>query len=105
MKKALIVLSLLAVVKLIIQLMGNRNYGFHRYELLHLSVSEYLDWGFMEFPPFIGFVGRLSGFFFDYSLMGTRLFPALAGVGIVILCGLMARSIHIFTISPYPHLQ
>lgn len=91
MKKNIALISILAFLKLIIQLVGNANYGFHRDELLHLSVSEHLDWGFMEFPPFISWLGKLSYLFFDYSLMGTRLFPTLAGVGILILCCLMAK--------------
>ncbi|MEM6805512.1 MAG: hypothetical protein AAF696_29215, partial [Bacteroidota bacterium] len=93
MKKNIALISILALLKLIIQLIGNTNYGFHRDELLHLSVSEHLDWGFMEFPPFIAWLGKLSYLLFDYSLMGTRLFPTLAGVGILILCCLMAREL------------
>ncbi len=73
--------------------MGNRNYGFHRDELLHLSVSEHLDWGFMEFPPLIGLIGKLSYLIFDYSLSGTRLFPTIAGIGILMLCALMAKEL------------
>ncbi len=98
MKKSVAILSVLAVVKLTLQLLGNRNYGFHRDELLHLSVSEHLDWGYMEFPPLIAWVGRLSYWQFDYSLMGTRLFPTLGGVLLLILCGLMARA---FSKQPY----
>ena len=74
-------------------MLGNRNYGFHRDELLHLSVSEHLDWGFMEFPPFIGVLGKLSYWVFDYSLLGVRLFPTLAGVAILLLCCLMAKEL------------
>ena len=80
-------------MKLLIQFAGNRNYGFHRDELLHLSVSDHLDWVFMEFPPLIGWIGRLSDVFFDYSLLGTRLFPTMAGVGLLILCCLIAREL------------
>ncbi len=86
MKKFYPVLLPLLLFKFIIQLVGNRNYGFHRDELLHLSVSEHLDWGYFEFPPFIAFIGKLSYFIFDYSLWGVRLFPTLAGVGILYLC-------------------
>lgn len=92
MKKYAIVIAVLAIIKLIIQVLGNRNYGFHRDELLHLSVSEHLDWGFMEFPPFIGLLGKLSYWLFDYSLIGTRLFPTLAGLAILVLCCLMAKA-------------
>ena len=90
MKKYLSLILILSFVKLCIQVLGNGNYGFHRDELLHLSASEHLDWGFMEFPPFIGLLGKVSHFFFDYSLLGVRLFPTLAGVAILVLCCLMA---------------
>jgi hypothetical protein len=90
MKKYFLIILILSSVKLIVQLFGNRNYGFHRDELLHLSVSEHLNWGFMEFPPLIGVIGKLSNWLFDYSLLGVRLFPTLAGVGILILCCLIA---------------
>ncbi|MEM1325276.1 MAG: glycosyltransferase family 39 protein [Bacteroidota bacterium] len=93
MKKTTLIIGILALLKLLIQLLGNRNYGFHRDELLHLSVSEHLDWGFMEFPPLIGAIGRLSDWFFEYSLIGTRLFPTLAGVAILMLCCLMAKEL------------
>lgn len=93
MKKYLPIILILSVIKLIIQCLGNRNYGFHRDELLHLSVSEHLDWGFMEFPPLIGLIGKVSYLLFDYSLLGVRLFPTLAGVGILILCCLMAKEL------------
>jgi len=93
MKKYLPVILTLSVVKLLIQWFGNRNYGFHRDELLHLSVSEHLDWGFMEFPPLIGLIGKISYWIFDYSLLGVRFFPTLAGIGILVLCCLIAKEL------------
>lgn len=93
MKKYLPIVLTLSFVKLIIQILGNRNYGFHRDELLHLSVSEHLDWGYMEFPPFIAVIGKVSYWLFDYSLPGMRLFPTLAGVAILILCCLIAHEL------------
>ncbi|MBD0778932.1 glycosyltransferase family 39 protein [Maribacter sp. ANRC-HE7] len=93
MKKYAPIILILALFKFIVQWMGNGNYGFHRDELLHLSVSEHLDWGFMEFPPLIAFLGKLSYWFFDYALLGVRLFPTLAGVAILILCCLMAKEL------------
>jgi hypothetical protein len=91
MRKHLILITSLATVKLVIQLLGNHNYGFHRDELLHLSVGQHLDWGYMEFPPLIGWLGRLSTTLFDTSLMGMRLFPTLAGVAILVVCCLAAK--------------
>ncbi|WP_235914938.1 ArnT family glycosyltransferase [Flagellimonas ochracea] len=47
----------------------------------------------MEFPPLIGLIGKISYLVFDYSLLGMRLFPTLAGVGILVLCCLMAKEL------------
>jgi hypothetical protein len=85
MRKYLPIILTLSCIKLIIQWLGNGHYGFHRDELLHLSASEHLDWGFMEFPPLIGLIGKVSYWLFDYSLVGVRLFPTLAGVAILVL--------------------
>jgi hypothetical protein len=90
MKKYLPLIGVLCLIKFGIHWFGNQNYGFHRDELLHLSVSEHLAWGYFEFPPFISWIGELSYLLFDYSLFGTRLFPMLAGIGILILCCLIA---------------
>ena len=93
MRKYWPILIILSIIKLVIQWFGNRNYGFHRDELLHLSVSEHLDWGYMEFPPLIAIIGKVSYLFFDYSLLGVRLFPTLAGVAILILCCAIAKEL------------
>lgn len=90
MKKYLPIIGALSIVKLMIHLVGNRNYGFHRDELLHLSASEHLDWGYFEFPPFIALVGKMAHFMFGYSLSGVRFFSTLAGLFILILCCLIA---------------
>ncbi|MEW5676081.1 glycosyltransferase family 39 protein [Flavobacterium enshiense] len=93
MKKYLPIVLILSLTKLLIHLVANRNYGFQRDELLHLSVSEHLAWGYMEFPPFIAVVGKLAHFLFGYSLSGVRLFSTLAGVAILILCCLIAKEL------------
>lgn len=93
MKKYLPLILTLSFVKLIIHFIGNQNYGFHRDELLHLSVGEHLDWGYMEFPPFIALIAKISHSIFGYSLFGMRLFPTFAGIGILVLSCLIAIEI------------
>ena len=91
MKRNLIILIfLLCLVKLAIHLVGNQNYGFHRDELLHVSVSEHLASGYMEFPPFIAFAGKAATTLFGHSLSGIRFFSTLAGIGIVMLTCVIA---------------
>ena len=92
-KTTLILISVLCSVKLAIQFLANFNYGFHRDELLHLSVGRHLDWGFMEFPPMIALIGKIAHFLFGYTLFGTRFFASLAGAGILLLACLMAKEL------------
>jgi 4-amino-4-deoxy-L-arabinose transferase-like glycosyltransferase len=91
MKRSILIVAILALIKLSIHFSANSNYGFHRDELLHLSVSQDLRWGYMEFPPFIAAAGKVSSVFFNYSVFGTRVFPTLAGVFILVLTCLLAR--------------
>ena len=93
MKKYLPTILILAFIKFCIHFVGNRNYGFHRDELLHLSVSEHLDWGYFEFPPFIAVVGKIAHFIFGYSISGVRFFSTLAGVAILVICCLIAKEL------------
>lgn len=91
MKKYWLLLTVLVSVKLILHLFGNINYGFHRDELLHLSVSEHLAWGYFEFPPMIAFIGKIASAVFGYSLGGIRLFSTLAGISILLLSCTIAK--------------
>lgn len=93
MKRYLPLILLLCLVKLAIHMAGNHNYDFMRDELLHLSAGHHPAWGYYEFPPFIGWVARVSIFLFGHSLVGMRLFATLAGVVIVALCCLMAMEL------------
>jgi hypothetical protein len=93
MRKYLPIVLILSLIKLGVHLVGNQNYGFHRDELLHLSVSEHLSWGYFEFPPFIAIVGKVAHFIFGYSLSGIRFFSTLAGMGILITCCFIAKEL------------
>ncbi|AWM12701.1 hypothetical protein DI487_01655 [Flavobacterium sediminis] len=93
MRKYLLVIISLVAIKLAIHLPGNGNYGFHRDELLHLSVSEHLATGYFEFPPFIAFLGKFAHELFGYDLFWIRMFSTLAGVLILILTCLMTYKI------------
>lgn len=85
----------LAGFKLALQfLLLRTDYGFHRDEFLYLALGNHLDWGYWSNPPFIGFVAFLSQTLLGDSLLAVRFFPILAGAGLVILAGLMARELH-----------
>lgn len=83
--KYVIAIAILLLIKLIVHLFGNGNYGFHRDELLHLSVSEHLAAGYFEFPPLIAFLGKFTHSLFGYDLFLIRLFSTLAGLLLLVL--------------------
>jgi 4-amino-4-deoxy-L-arabinose transferase-like glycosyltransferase len=92
MKLSRAVLVIAACVFLL-HLATNGQYGFHRDELQTFDDARYLDWGFVAYPPLTPFFGRLSQLLFGNSLMGARVFPALAQAFVIILGGLMAKEL------------
>lgn len=54
------VLAYLAVVKLLLHLFTNGQYGYFADELYYMAAGEHLEWGFAEFPPLIAVIANLS---------------------------------------------
>ena len=72
-------------------ILANGQYGFHRDELDIIMNARRLDWGYEAHPPLTPLVARSGLTLFGPSLIGLRLFPALAQGQVVILVGLMRR--------------
>ena len=68
-------------------------YGFHRDELYFLACARHLAWGYVDQPPFVPAVARLTTALFGPSVVGLRVLPALAGGAAVVFTGLMAREL------------
>ncbi len=81
----------LALAKLTVQLVSINQYGIFRDEMYYLACSRHLAWGYVDQPPLIAVVARLVTATLGDSLVAIRLLPALAGSGLVLLTGLMAR--------------
>ena len=87
------VLVLSAVALVVLHTATNGQYGFHRDELATIDDARFLSWGYVVYPPITPFLARVSMTLFGASMIGLRLFAALA-VGIaMVLTGLMAREI------------
>jgi len=87
------ILIYLGAAKLVIHLAVNGRYGFFRDELYYLICGQRLAFGFVDHPPFTPLIAQASRLLFGPSLLGLRLFPALAGAATVILAGLLARKL------------
>ena len=87
------VLLLLAAARLLFHVVTNGQYGFHRDELQTLDDARHLDWGFVVYPPITPLLGRLELMLFGTSLVGFRLFSALAVSIVMTLTGLIAKEL------------
>src|SRR5512133_176247 len=83
----------LAVLKLIIHLLTSSNYGYFRDEFYYIAASKHLAFGYVDFPPFIAMLTAFVRLTLGTSLLALHFFPALAGAGVIILTGLMARQL------------
>jgi hypothetical protein len=92
-RRGLILIAAVAAGVLLLHLLTNMRYGFHRDELQFLSDALHLDWGYVAYPPLTPFVERVSMTMFGVSLEGLRLFSVLAQVALVITAGLIARTL------------
>jgi 4-amino-4-deoxy-L-arabinose transferase-like glycosyltransferase len=90
---ALAIIVGLAVLKLVIHLLTSSNYGYFRDEFYYIAASKHLAFGYVDFPPFIALLTAFVRLTLGDSLLALRFFPGLAGAGVVLLTGLMARQL------------
>jgi dolichyl-phosphate-mannose-protein mannosyltransferase len=88
-----LLLTALAVGKLLIQFAGINHYGYFRDELYYIACGEHLAWGYVDQPPLIALIAWLARHLFGTSLFATRLFPALTGAAVVYCTGRLAREL------------
>jgi hypothetical protein len=92
-RRGLLPILVVAAGVLVLHLLTNTRYGFHRDELQFLSDALHLDWGYVAYPPLTPFLERISMAMFGTSSEGLRLFSVLAQAAIVITAGLIARTL------------
>jgi 4-amino-4-deoxy-L-arabinose transferase-like glycosyltransferase len=83
----------LAALKLVIHLLTSSNYGYFRDEFYYIAASKHLALGYVDFPPFIAVLTAFVRLTLGDSLLALHLFPALAGAGVILLTGLIARQL------------
>src|SRR5271165_1761142 len=59
-------------------LMANPRYGFHGDELYFVACGDHLSWGYVDLPPLVPFLAKISRQLMGDSLFAIRFFPALA---------------------------
>ena len=82
-----------AFVRIVLYLIAGPNYGYFRDELYYLACGEHPAWGYVDQPPLIAWIAWLLQHTIGTSIWALRLLPALSGVAITILAGLLAREL------------
>src|SRR5512133_2568476 len=86
-----IILVTFALFAVLVHILLNGQYGFHRDELDFIMSARQLSWGYVSYPPITPFFARLGLELFGESLRGLRVLPAIAQGIVMILAGLIAR--------------
>lgn len=81
----------LALVLLVFHCVFNNRYGYFRDEFNYLSSGDHLAWGYVDEPPLLPFLARVSRAILGDSLRSIRFIPALASSCVVVLTGMIAR--------------
>ena len=76
---------LIALLQFVLHLWVAAHDNFFRDELYYIAASRHLDFGFVDYPPLVAVAAGLARLLFGDSLVALRLFPAIAGVIIVLL--------------------
>jgi hypothetical protein len=86
--KPALVITGFCLVNLILHLIADANTGFQSDELLHIETGNHPGWGYMEFPPMIGWLAFIQDQFHSSSVFVHHIFTHLASLLIIILVGL-----------------
>jgi hypothetical protein len=81
----------IALAKLVLHCVFNNRYGYFRDEFDYLACGDHLAWGYVDQPPLLPFLVRVSRVVLGESLRSIRFLPALATSAVVVLTALIAR--------------
>jgi Dolichyl-phosphate-mannose-protein mannosyltransferase len=91
MAQGMLVVIAIALVKLVLHCVFNNRYGYFRDEFDYLACGDHLGWGYVDQPPLLPFLVRISRILLGDSLRSIRFLPALATSALVVLAALIAR--------------
>lgn len=68
-------------------------YGVFRDELYYIACARHLDWGYVDQPPLVALIARITRMAFGESWVALRALSAVAAAGTVLLVGDTAREL------------
>jgi 4-amino-4-deoxy-L-arabinose transferase-like glycosyltransferase len=83
----------LALGNFLLHLYFNNRYGYFRDEFDYMACGDHLAWGYVDHPPLIPFLVKVSRIMLGDSLRSIRFVPALATSAAVLLTAMIAREL------------
>jgi 4-amino-4-deoxy-L-arabinose transferase-like glycosyltransferase len=83
--------SAIALLSAALHLATINAYGWFRDEFYYIACGEHLAFGYVDHPPLVALIARVTRALLGGSLMATRLPSVLAGMAVIWLCGSIAR--------------
>jgi hypothetical protein len=77
----------------LLHLLTASRYGYFGDEMYHMACGEHLAWGYVDQPPFIALAAWFTRHVFGTSVSAVHLLPAIAGLVLVWLTGLITREL------------
>src|SRR5713226_2157696 len=89
----MLVVLLLALANFLLHLYFNNRYGYFRDEFNYMACGDHLAWGYVDHPPLILFLIKLSRLLLGDSLRSIRFIPALASSLLIVQTAAIAREL------------
>jgi 4-amino-4-deoxy-L-arabinose transferase-like glycosyltransferase len=84
---------LIALFYFLLHVLTFYRYGYFRDAMYYLACSEHMDWGYVDQPPLIVLIAWITRHTLGTSLPALLVWPALAGVGRILLTAAFAREL------------
>ena len=89
----MLIVLFLAFANFLLHLYFNNQYGYFRDEFDYMACGDHLAWGYVDHPPLVPFLIKLSRLLLGDSLRSIRIIPALATSAAAILTAMIAREL------------
>jgi 4-amino-4-deoxy-L-arabinose transferase-like glycosyltransferase len=87
------VVLFLALANFLFHCYFNNRYGYFRDEFDYMACGDHLAWGYVDQPPLIPFLMRISRLILGDSLRSVRFIPAIATSAAITLTAMIAREL------------